>query len=43
MLNMTKVEPEFISDVDIHLFFDKYMRGVVSYISKSTVKPAISI
>ena len=34
MLNMTKVELKFISDVDIHLFFDKDMRGAVSYISK---------
>ena len=32
MLNMTKVEIELISDADMHLFFEKSMRGGVSYI-----------
>ena len=31
---MTKVEVELISDVDMHSFFKKGMRGIVSYISK---------
>ena len=34
MLNMTKTEPKIILDVDMYLFFDKVMRGGVSYISK---------
>ena len=34
MLNMTKVEPELISDAEIHLFFEKDMRGAVTCISK---------
>ena len=34
MLNMTKVELELISAVDMYLFFKKCMRGKVSYISK---------
>ena len=34
ILNMTKVELELISDADMHLFFEKGMRGGVSYISK---------
>ena len=33
MLNMTKVEPELISDPDMYIFFEKVMRGGVSYIS----------
>ena len=31
---MTKVELEKISDVDIHLFIEKGMRGGISYINK---------
>ena len=31
---MTKVELETISDVDIHLFIEKGMRGGISYINK---------
>ena len=34
MLNMTKVEPELISNVDICLLFEKGMGGGGSYISK---------
>ena len=33
MFNMTKVKLELISDPDRHIFFDKGMRGGVSYIS----------
>ena len=33
MLNMTKVELELISDLDMYIFFEKGMRGGVSYIS----------
>ena len=34
ILNMTKFELELISDADICLFFEKAMRGGVSYICK---------
>ena len=34
MFTMTKVELELISDADMYLFFEKGMRGGVSYISK---------
>ena len=34
MLSITKVEPDLISDVDMYLFFEKVMRGGVSYISE---------
>ena len=34
MPSMTKGELELISDVDIHLFFEKDIRGAVSYISR---------
>ena len=34
MLNMSKVELELISDADMYLFFEKDMRGGVSYVSK---------
>ena len=34
MLNMTKIEPKIILDVDMYSFLDKVMRGGVSYISK---------
>ena len=33
MLYMTKVELELISDPDMYIFFEKSMRGGVSYIS----------
>ena len=33
MLNMTKVELQLISDLDMYIFFQKGMRGGVSYIS----------
>ena len=34
MLNMTKVELELVSGSDMYLFFEKYVRGGISYISK---------
>ena len=34
MLNMAKVELEFVSNADMYLFFVKSMRDGVSYISK---------
>ena len=34
MLNMTKLEPELISDTDMYLFFEEDMKGEVSYIFK---------
>ena len=34
MLKMTKIELELISDIDKHLFIEKWMRGGISYISK---------
>ena len=34
MLSKTKVKLNLISDVDKYLFFEKGMRGDVSYISK---------
>ena len=34
MLNMRKVNSEFIGDADMYLFFEKVMRGGVCYISK---------
>ena len=34
MINMTKVELELIPGPDMYLFFEKYMRGGVSYNSK---------
>ena len=33
MVNMTKVKLELISDPDLYIFFEKDMRGAVSYIS----------
>ena len=33
MLKMTKIELEFISDPDMHIFFEKGTRGGISYIS----------
>ena len=38
MLNMTKGEPELISDADMYLFFEKGTRGKVFCISKRHVK-----
>ena len=38
ILNMNKFEPECISDSDMYLFFEKGMRGGVSYISKEPSK-----
>ena len=34
MLKMTKIEFDVISDIDIHLFFEKGMRRGISYIAK---------
>ena len=33
MLNMTKVALELIADPDMYIFFEKGMRGGISYIS----------
>ena len=38
MLNMKKTELELIPDSDMYLFFEKDMRGGVSYISKRNSK-----
>ena len=37
MLNMTKVEPELLSDADMYLYFEKGTRSVFYYISKRYV------
>ena len=34
MLKMTGIELELIADIDIHLFFEKRMRGGIFYIAK---------
>ena len=34
MLKMTGIELDFISDIDMHLFIEKGMRGCISYIAK---------
>ena len=34
VLKMTKVKLELISDIDMHLFIEKGMRGGISYIAK---------
>ena len=38
MLKMTEMELDLISDIDMHLFIEKGMRGGVSYIAKSHSK-----
>ena len=38
MLNMTKVELELIIDPDMYVFFERGMRGGVSYISNRYTK-----
>ena len=38
MLSMTKDEFEFVSDLEIHFFYEKDMRGGVSYNSKKYSK-----
>ena len=40
---MAKVELEFILDPDTQLFFEKGIRGGVSYILRDMEKPTISI
>ena len=34
MLKTTKIKLENISDIDVHLFIEKGMRGGISYIAK---------
>ena len=34
MLKMTKIKLELISNFDMHLFIEEWMRGVISYIAK---------
>ena len=34
MLEVTEVELEFISEVNMHLFIEKRMRGGISYVNK---------
>ena len=38
MLSMAKVELNLISDIDMHLLFEKGLRGGVSYVSKRYTK-----
>ena len=38
MLKMIGIKFELISDIDIHLFIEKVMRGGISYISKRYAK-----
>ena len=38
MLKMTGIELELISDIDMHLFIEKGIRGVISCIAKSHSK-----
>ena len=37
MLKMTRIEVELISDIDLHLFIEKGMRGGISYIAKRKI------
>ena len=39
MRKVTGAELEFISDIAMYFFVEKYMRGGISYIAKDTVKP----
>ena len=39
MLKMTGIELDLISDIDMHLFIEKGMRGGISYIAKTQSKP----
>ena len=34
MRDMTDIELELVSDIDMHLFVEKEMRGGISYIDK---------
>ena len=34
MLKMTETESEVISDIDMYLFVEKWLRGGISYIAK---------
>ena len=38
ILKMTKIGLDLISDIDMHLFIEKEMRGGISYISKGHSK-----
>ena len=38
MLKITKIELDLISDIDVHLFTEKEMRGGISYIAKRQSK-----
>ena len=38
MLKMTGIELDLISDIDMHLFIEKGMRGGISYIAKRHIK-----
>ena len=40
MLKMTGLKLDFISDIDMHLFIEKGMRGGISYIAKRHSKAA---
>ena len=42
MLKMNGVELELITDIDMHLFIEKGMRGGISYIAKRLVKQIIN-